>query len=144
MNALNAARAGAFTVAMLLGFTAQAATLDSIQGDVLVSREGSGYRVARAPTLLKAGDSVLANPGGAARVLYDNGCVVRIQPGMVLNIAEGPVCMTGSLKDDPVVVETNNDWMLPAALVAAVPAAGLAIVLTNDDDDERPRVPSSP
>ncbi len=144
MNALNAARAGAFTVAMLLGFTAQAATLDSIQGDVLVSREGSGYRVARAPTMLKAGDSVLANPGGAARVLYDNGCVVRIQPGMVLNIAEDPVCMTGSLKDDPVVVETNNDWMLPAALVAAVPAAGLAIVLTNDDDDERPRVPSSP
>ena len=131
-----AKRAGAFSLAMLLGFAAQAATLDSIQGGVLVSRGGSGYKAVSVPTELRVGDTVLANPGGAARVVFDNGCAVSLQPGMVLTVAADPQCTSGGLKDGPVAGHGWSDYALPVGLAVVAGGAGLAIALSGGDDDD--------
>lgn len=119
-------RLGGFSLAMLLGFAAQAATLDVLQGGVLVSRGGSPYQMVNQPINLRVGDSVIANPGGAARVVYENGCAVEVRPGMVLTVSEPPACDTGSVGAAPIVESTDYTAL---AVGAAVVAGGVGIAI---------------
>lgn len=136
-----ARRTGVFSLAMLLGFSAQATTLDSIQGGILVSRGGSGYQMVSGPTTLRVGDSVLANPGGAARVVFDNGCTVSIRPGMVFTVADAPTCESGASN------ASGSGWSsyaLPLGLAVVAGGAGLAFAMGGGGGgDDGGKVPMS-
>lgn len=144
--------AGAFSLAVLFSLSSQAATLDAIQGGVMVSRGGDPYRTASNPTQLSVGDSVIANPGGSARVVFENGCTDTIRPGMVYTVPETPVCQTGSnlgpgplgsLKDSAVVTEPRDYTVLAVGAAVVAAGVGIAIIASNGDDDNG-RFPASP
>jgi hypothetical protein len=78
-------------LALSVGAPARAAVLDGIQGQVLINR-GAGYRLAKGPTELKPGDSIIANPGGSAVVSYTDGCNVPVAAGSVVAVADASPC----------------------------------------------------
>jgi len=80
-------------LAMSMGATAQAATLDGIEGTVLVNR-GSGYVSVIYATQLQPGDSVVAKPGGRGQIIYEDGCVVTVSPGSVESVGSRSSCKT--------------------------------------------------
>lgn len=117
-----AARTGAAILAVSMAFSAQAATLDGIQGGILVSQGGSGYRLATGPAQLSVGDTVLANPGGSAQVAYDDGCVVVIKPGMVFTVTDISPCKAGQTTQT-----AGSNWPLILGGVAVAGGLGLAL-----------------
>lgn len=140
---------GALFLVILFSYSAQAATLEAIKGGVLVSRAGSSYKAVSQPTPLNAGDSVIANPGGTAKVVFGNGCVDTIEPGMVYRVPDTPLCHTGSytygsLKDAVPVVAETRDYTALAVGTAVAGGVGIAILASSDDDDDHVRIPSSP
>ncbi len=78
-------------LSLFLGPAVLAATVQPVEGDVLINR-GSGYEPVSGPTQAKVGDSVMASPGGSARVVYDDQCSVAVKPGRVVAIAPEPPC----------------------------------------------------
>ena len=80
-------------LAMSMGATAQAATLDGIEGTVLVNR-GSGYLAVDYATQLQTGDSVVAKPGGRGQIIYEEGCTVTVRPGSVVSVGSQSTCKT--------------------------------------------------
>lgn len=154
MTSLIAKGAGAFSLTIFLSLSAQAATLEAIKGGVMVSRGGGAYQTVDKPTALSAGDSVIANPGAAARVVFENGCTDTVQPGMVYRVPESPLCHTGSnppdysygsLKDAVPVVEERDYTALAVGAAVVAGGVGIAILASgDDDDDDRVRIPSSP
>ncbi|MCL4767795.1 MAG: hypothetical protein KJZ80_16330 [Hyphomicrobiaceae bacterium] len=117
-----AVRTGAAALAATVGFAAQAATLGGIQGGILVSQGGGGYRLVSGPAQLRVGDTVLANPGASAQVAYDDGCVVAIKPGMVFTVTEISPCKAGQ----PVQAAGSN-WPLILGGVAVAGGVGIAL-----------------
>jgi hypothetical protein len=123
-----------------------AATVESIEGTVSINR-GEGYHQITAPTQIKAGEFVMAGPGGSAEVVYYDGCSVKVQPGAVVTIAREPPCAAGSmmrlgagsLKDTPsdFIVEERPDFGRKKLLVAGLVVGGIiaAVLLLRDDDD---------
>jgi len=83
----------AFVSAMALVGSAFAATVTATQGQVLINR-GSGYESLVGSTEANPGDTVVANPGGAAQIMYDDGCAVAVQPGSVYSVLEKSPCKT--------------------------------------------------
>jgi len=61
-----------------------AAMVNATQGQVLVN-QGSGYQQVAGSVEAGPGARVVANPGGSAQILYDDGCAVLVQPGSVLH-----------------------------------------------------------
>jgi hypothetical protein len=85
------------TLACLLSFArapAQAASLENIQGEVLVDR-GGGFDIVPGPTSLDAGNTVIANPGSSALIVYDADCKVSVKPGDVVAVHESAPCGGG-------------------------------------------------
>lgn len=127
-----------------------AATVESIQGNVLINR-GEGYQPATAQAQISAGDLIMASPGGSADVVYYDGCRVTVQPGAVVAIARKPPCGAGSMmhlgagsyKDSPMVFEDSIAPPIGGSLVGALALGGIAaIVLLQDDGNERRRIVS--
>lgn len=130
-------QAGVFALALVQSVALQAATLDSINGDIFVS-QGAGYRAVYTPTELLAGDSVLANPNSSARVVFEDGCAVSIHPGMVFTVPETSPCRAGLS-----FFGHEISWPLVAGGVAVAAGVGIAIAVSDDDDDRR-IIPFSP
>ncbi len=86
---------GAFCCAMLLSGSAWAATIEPGQGNLLIS-QGQGFQPVNSRIDANVGDSVMVSPGGAATVVYDDGCTVDVQPGSVTTIAPLSPCASGS------------------------------------------------
>ena len=134
-------------------FSAQsfAATVDSIHGQVLLN-SGAGYRVVVGTMEAKVGDSVMVNPGGSARLVYSDGCMVKVEPGSVVAVApesqspcktrsgasglgasEGGAC---GLKDEcPEEPVDHTRLILGAELVAGIVA--VCVVSFCDDSASR-------
>jgi hypothetical protein len=123
-------RVGALALAILTVFlcpAVYAATVASVQGMVSISR-GSGYEPVSGPTQVNVGDTVMASPGGSARVVYNDQCSVAVKPGRIVAIAPEPPCKkTASF--DPYGMRMNvgahsgtafqdHHW-LPLALIGA-------------------------
>jgi hypothetical protein len=98
-----------------------AATVEPVQGALSINH-GQGFEPVGSPMAAKAGDSVMVSPGGAATVVYDDGCKVDIQPGSVTTIAPLSPCASGSYAQ-------NDDfgWGGVAMAVAAGGLAGLGV-----------------
>jgi hypothetical protein len=104
--------------------TSQAATLHSIEGDVMINR-GDGYEFARAEVDLDPGHHVIVSPTGSAQILYPDGCDVSVLPGTVVPIRKQSPCSleTGAIPAAPLI-----GLALP---LAAGGAAGAAYLLTQ-------------
>ena len=116
-------RIGLSGLAMMQFMAAQATTLNGITGGIFVSR-GAGYHAVNAPIQLSPGNSVLANPGSSAKVVFDDGCVVSVQPGMVYTVPETSPC----LANVPPTVGDEMNWPLVAG-AALVVGGGVAIAI---------------
>ena len=80
-----------FCMGVCLSLPASAATLDAIQGQVLINH-GKGFQRVAAATEAREGDLVMANPGGSAKLIYPGGCVTEIKPGSVVTVNDGSHC----------------------------------------------------
>jgi hypothetical protein len=130
------------TVLPLTGSGAQAAMLQEIQGVVLIDR-GGGFDTIDGPTQLNPGDSVIANPGGAAHVVYSDGCNVTVQPGAVVGVEKNSPCSKKGSEQafaggDPESGFSTTNLLIGGAVVAL--GAGAAVLLIADDDE----TPASP
>jgi hypothetical protein len=72
-------------VAACYGFSASAATVVPYAGDVFVS-QGLGFQKINGATPVKVGDAVMVSPDGLAQVHLDDGNVITVSPGKVLNV----------------------------------------------------------
>jgi hypothetical protein len=72
-------------VAASYGFSASAATVVPYAGNVFVS-QGLGFQKINGSTPVKVGDSVMVSPDGLAQVHLDDGNVITVSPGQVLNV----------------------------------------------------------
>ena len=76
---------GAIATAVSLAATmpsADAAKVVPIEGEILVN-SGAGYQRIDGAVELRPGGSVIANPSAKASLVYADGCVVDVVPGMV-------------------------------------------------------------
>ena len=124
-------------LAMLVGVAAEAATLDNVEPEVQVNRQGKGYVAVSYAGDLQVGDTVFASPGGRGEIIYDDGCRVVVEEGHVYEIEEPPPCAAGAVADGPWHAGVSHwaIYVLPGAAVI-----GGLIFLFNDDDDK----PASP
>ena len=118
----------------------QTATLEPIQGDLLINH-GKGFeKVVASKIEVKVGDSVMVDPGGIAKVTYADGCQANVKPGAVMIITKLSPCASGSLAADLTPVykakpaETPPafwcEW--PGTLLCLAPFGVLAFALTNN------------
>jgi hypothetical protein len=82
-----------FLAGLTLGNVTHAATIVDIQGEVLVSM-GTGFQPVGPPFVLWPGNQVFVRPGGAASILFDDGCKVPVEPGAVVQVGEISPCRT--------------------------------------------------
>ena len=81
-------RVAVFCMGVCLSLPAAAATLETIQGQVLINH-GKGFQRVAAATEVSEGDLVMANPGGSGKLVYPGGCVTEIKPGSVVKVTDG-------------------------------------------------------
>jgi hypothetical protein len=114
--------------------TSNAATLESIQGQVMINT-GSGYRFVSGTVELKAGDMVVANDGGAALLFYGDGCSVPVQAGTVVTVSEQSPCAT-----TPQQGSTGVQGLTPSTLaigaVVVGGGVGAALLLGGGGSDK--------
>ncbi len=72
-------------VTAFYGFSASAATVVPYAGNVFVS-QGLGFQKINGATSIKVGDAVMVSPDGLAQVHLDDGNVITVSPGQVLNV----------------------------------------------------------
>jgi hypothetical protein len=78
---------------VLISFSAAAKYVEPT-GGVAISG-GSGFQQIMGKTEVHAGDSVVASPGGHAKIVYDDNCVVNVDPGAVVTVQETSPCKAG-------------------------------------------------
>jgi hypothetical protein len=115
----------------------QAATLEAVQGQVLVNR-GSGYQFEIGPTDLKPGDLVIANAGASAHITYGDGCVVPIEAGSVMTVAQRSPCAAQSGGTPSFGLTPTTVGIGVAAIGAGV---GAAAVLGGGGGGDKPASP---
>ena len=72
-------------VTAFCGLSASAATVVPYAGNVFVS-QGLGFQKINGATSVKVGDAVMVSPDGLAQVHLDDGNVITVSPGQVLNV----------------------------------------------------------
>lgn len=138
-------RLTAFGSALLFASSAIAATVISEQGQILLNR-GDGYRLVTQPTEAAAGAQLIVNPQGAGRVVFADGCAVKVEPGSVFTIAAQSPCEVhgaqvetgGSLKDIPPPEETRERSYVVPALIGGGLAIGAVLLLQGKDHAASP------
>lgn len=108
----------------LAGTSLQAASLEGLQGEVLVDR-GGGFDIISGPTSLDPGNTVIANPGGKAVIVYSAECKVPVQPGAVVTVHKYPPCDGGGGALD------TTTLLVGGAVIGL--GAGAAVLLLSDN-----------
>ena len=108
----------------------EAATLGAIQGNVLVNR-GGGYKTVKGATNLTPGDTVMAQAGGSAQIVYPDGCVVPVEVGAVVTVGEASPCLRLGWLERP---EVPREFLIGVGVVGAV--AGAVIIWEGSNNDE--------
>jgi hypothetical protein len=111
---------GALVAVVSLAATAasDAAKVVPVKGEILVN-SGAGYQRIDGPVELRPGDSAIANPSAQATLIYEDGCVVDIVPGMVAWGELTSPCRAGGTRDpDPTLPKPkafDPAWLLDGA-----------------------------
>jgi hypothetical protein len=116
---------------------AWATTVQVVKGVVSV-RQADGFRQVNGSVEVYNGNQVMAAPGGMARIVYPDGCVVQVGPGGVATVGECKQPMTAGLEEAPAPVARTPWWLIGG--VGAGVALGICAA-TNGcfDEDEKPR-----
>ena len=133
--------AGTFAFASI---AAEAATLEGLQGVVLVDR-GGGFSIVDGPAQLQPGDYVIANPGGSAQIVYADGCRIPVKPGDVGATLQQSPCAGGGAQAPGARQESASgafsySTLLVGGGVTAL-GTGAAVLLLSGDDDDNPASP---
>lgn len=133
-----------FIISLSLCAPAWAATLEVVKGDVSV-KQGEGFRRVAGATEVYTGNQVMARPGGQARIVYPDGCVVKVYPGSVMAVpGKCYTPMTAGLEplDEKALVPppTPFPWV-PVVLGGLIVGGGICAVVCGDHDNPRPRSP---
>src|SRR5512132_4369308 len=75
-----------FGVPTLAATVQPVATVEPVAGKVSLNR-GQGFKEVTGRAQVNAGDQVMVNPGGRAKIAYFEGCMVDVRPGAVVGIA---------------------------------------------------------
>jgi hypothetical protein len=109
--------AASTAVILAISFAGQAfaATVRATGGQVLINR-GEGYKMVAGQVQGGPGDTIVANPGGSAQIVYPDGCVVDVMPGSVAVISAQSPCSasnttvtSGSVTTSATTPETPPD-----------------------------------
>ena len=123
---------------LFVGLPAFAATVESVKGKVLINR-GDGFQQTASGAQAKAGDRLMADAGGSAKLVYPGGCQVKVVPGRVVSVGKQPPCTAPSL-----LGEAADRWysngLVPFGITAAI-GWGIfcAAEYCRDDDGGRGR-----
>jgi len=110
------------SLVLLISLSAAAfgATVASVKGRVLINR-GDGFHQTTSGMQANAGDQLMADAGGSARLLYSGGCQVRIVPGKLVSVGSRPPCTApSSLAGVPPEGTYFNNPVLPFTVSAAI------------------------
>lgn len=124
--------ATAVIAASLLNWSAQAASVEVIQAPVSVN-SGAGYVRISGLIQAKPGDTVMASPNGRARVAYGNGCILEVEPGMVVTVPQDANCTPGA--------HAHHHYIIGGLVIAGGVAA---VILLSQDKSSSPDKPASP
>src|SRR5262249_9718969 len=100
---------------------------------------GDGFQELAAPTTANPGDSVMANPGGSAKLHYADGCVIDIRPGAVVSVGEKSPCTApylGGLEAPP---EHRFPFLLAGAAIAGITVGALCAAQAGICEEEHHR-----
>jgi hypothetical protein len=128
------AAVSAFCLGVWAGPCAFATTVTAEQGQVLLNT-GQGYRLVQGSASVNPGDMIVVNPGGMARITYDDGCVTEVRPPAVTAISTQSPCQQQKQsppQDDPQGTQdgsgiTTTHVLLGTALVGGGVAAWLLL-----------------
>jgi len=81
----------AFCLGVRASSCAFATTVTAEQGQVLINT-GQGFTLIQGATKANPGDKIVVNPGGTARITFDDGCVAEIKPPSVVTISSQSPC----------------------------------------------------
>jgi len=117
---------------------ALAVTVDPLQGEVTINRGDGVFRPVIGTLEGDIGDSVMVRPGGTARVVYDDGCTVDVNPGDIHTITGLSPCKapTPAPSDAPPDYSAVGTVAVGGGVVAAI----ILLLLNNKNDD----TPASP
>ena len=94
------AAVSAFCLSVGVSPCAFATTVTAEQGQVLLNT-GQGYRLVQGSTNVNPGDMIVVNPGGMARITYDDGCVTEVRPPAVTAISTQSPCQQQQKQSPP-------------------------------------------
>jgi hypothetical protein len=120
----------AFLFGVSTSVSAFAATVIALQGQVLINR-GQGYRVIEGTTEAGPGDTIVANPGGAAQIVYANGCTEKVVPQSVVTISRHSPCRAEKPPRPRATAEVPVDGttiVLGGAVVAGAITAAVLLI----------------
>lgn len=88
--------------------------------------QGQGFKQVANLTGAKTGDRVMASANGSGQIVYDDGCVVQVNPGQIVVIAPQSPCAAGAQTGiDPTYVVVGG------AVVGGSVAAALLLTGNN-------------
>jgi hypothetical protein len=123
----------ALAFGLLVNSSALAASLEEIRGEVTINR-GEGFQRVSGPTEARAGDLLVANPGGSAKLVYSDGCPVRVVPGTVVRVGAKSPCKAMYYAGLEEPERTLGIW--PFVVGAGVVGIVACVAEMCDDDDQ--------
>jgi hypothetical protein len=81
----------AFISGLCFVSSALAATLEPVRGQVSINH-GDGFQRVAGTVEARVGDLVMAGKGGSAKLVYSDGCVIKVKPGTVVRVGRKSPC----------------------------------------------------
>ena len=129
---------GGFLASSLLSSSALAAVVQPVNGHVQIIR-GNGLERVTSAVDVRPGERVMASPNSSAKLVYPDGCVVKIRPGSVVSVGAKSPCTAQYLLEG----QSDRDYgLLPFA--AGAGGAFLAYCLNTFCEDDGRNRPASP
>ena len=136
-------RAGlvAFCCVLLASSSSSAATIEPTRPVASVSYQGQGFQTIFSSVQGNPGDSVMVGPGGLAKIKYEDGCEVQVNPGRIETVQSPSPCAAGGFAQGP----DPGLWVAAggAALGTgfAVCAAIKGCLTSNNNNNNKPLSP---
>ena len=118
---------------MLVVSGAQAATIQSVQGNVLANR-GAGYQPIADGATVNAGDKIMVPPGGSAVIVYSDGCTSTAASGVSTVGSSSPCALgqqqpAGDIPGTPGITPTTTALITGGVVLGA---AGIAAAVSSN------------
>ncbi len=134
----------AFVCGVLASLPALASAYVEPSGGVAISH-GYGFQQIAGKTEVEGGDSVIASPGGHAKIVYADGCVVDVNPGAVVTVQETSPCKAGALPVGSAALGGGHvGWYVVGAAVVGGAVAGIVLGTSSSSHEHHPAPAAAP